>query len=282
MLLGSSNLFNGSSPRVLATFTRSQLVTDSTGRDFSSPAGFSVNVPAGQVPGSAFVGVRIIPDPTVPESGGDDKSGVDRGTDWEPLTVVARVPAGTTDLSKVDPGLRTEASGTLAPHQVVAWSFTVSNSLGNGQFKAEVAAAGSLPPRLTLIGATGQVLVQSDSGLIDQSLVPGTYLITVSAQSHAGGYRLTTEFVQTSLPYIPLTSGTGTAWVATADVNNDGIPDVITGNRIDNTVSVFLGNGDGTFLPPKSFCHRAHGYGGSRSGGRQWRRQARHPHRQQG
>ena len=46
VLLADSNLFDSSS-QVLATFTRSELVADATGRDFSSPAGFSVTVPAG-------------------------------------------------------------------------------------------------------------------------------------------------------------------------------------------------------------------------------------------
>lgn len=253
VLLAGSNQFDDSST-VLATLTRSQLIRDATGRSFSAPAGLSVSIPAGWAPGPAFIGVRIIPDPAVDDSGTGDKSGVHRGTDWEPLTIAASVPLGTTDLSLVDPGLRTESSGSLAPNQVVAWSFTVSDDLGAGEFKAQVAATGSLTPRLTLIGATGGVLVQSDSGLINQSLLPGTYLMTVSAQDHGGAFRLTTVFVKTSLPYVPLASGTGTAWVTTGDVNNDGIADIVTGNRIDNTASVFLGNGDGTFAKPQSFA----------------------------
>ena len=37
--------------------------------------------------------------------------------------------------------------------------------------------------------------------------------------------------------------------IAVADFNGDGIPDIVTANRGDNTVSVLLGNGDGTFQP---------------------------------
>src|SRR5262249_59319579 len=124
-----------------------------------------------------------------------------------------------------------------------------------GELKAEVTAtSGTLRPRLTLSGPAGQVLIQSDSGQIVQSLQPGTYFLTVSAQSGAGTYRLATAFTQTSLPYVPLRSGAGTDSVAVGDFNGDGIPDVVTGNRIDNTVSVFLGNGDGTFQPPRNFA----------------------------
>ena len=58
--------------------------------------------------------------------------------DWGPLTVVTRVPAGVTDLSAVDPGLRTETAGTAGPNQVGTYTFTVSSALGNGELTAEV------------------------------------------------------------------------------------------------------------------------------------------------
>ena len=112
MLLAANNLF-GSSSQVLATFSRAQLSPDATGRDFSSPAGFSVTLPAGWASGPADLGLRIVADPAVPEAGLYDKSGVHRGSDWEPLTVVTPLRAGATDLSEVDAGLYTEITGTL-------------------------------------------------------------------------------------------------------------------------------------------------------------------------
>jgi type II secretory pathway component GspD/PulD (secretin) len=42
-------------------------------------------------------------------------------------------------------------------------------------------------------------------------------------------------------------TGTGPQAIASADFNNDGIPDLAVVNETDNTVSVYLGNGNGTF-----------------------------------
>src|SRR5208282_3939573 len=101
--------------------------------------------------------------------------------------VVTRAASGASDLSQVDGGLFTEVTGALGPGQVSTWSFTVSDALGTGELKAELATeSGTLLPRLTLAGPTGQTLIQSDSGEIVQSLQPGTYLLSVSDQTGGG------------------------------------------------------------------------------------------------
>ena len=254
--IAPNNLFD-SSAQVLATFTRSQLVADATGRSFSSPAGFTVKVPAGWAAGPADLGLRIVADPAVPEAGLYDKSGVHRGSDWEFLTVVTANPGGSADLSAIGAGLNTETLGTLTnASPVTAYTFAVSSALGIGEIKAEVSStSGTLEPRLTLSGATGQVLIQSDSGLIVQSLQPGTYLLSVSEAAGNGGYRLTTAFAQiAAVPFAPLPSGAGTDSIAVGDLTGDGFQDVVTANRIDDTVSVFLSNGDGTFQRPETYA----------------------------
>jgi uncharacterized protein (DUF2141 family) len=47
--------------------------------------------------------------------------------------------------------------------------------------------------------------------------------------------------------YVSYQTGSAPEYVATADVNGDGILDLVTANEVADTVSVLLGNGDGTF-----------------------------------
>jgi hypothetical protein len=101
-----------------------------------------------------------------------------------------------TDLSSVDPGLDTRAVAILsASGQVDSYTFTITSPPGSGRFMAEVTAtSGTLHPRLTLTGPKGQVLAHSHHGRIGIHLAPGTYTLSVSAESGAGAYRLTTTF----------------------------------------------------------------------------------------
>ncbi len=213
-------------------------------------------MPAGWASGQAVVGLRIVAAPNVPEAGLYDKSGVHRGSDWEPITIVTANSASVTDLSDVDPNINTESMATLtAPIPVSVYNFTVSSTLGDGQFEAEINAPSSnLTARLTLSNLTGATIVQSDSGQIVESLVPGTYLLSVSRISGSGSYRLTTSFIQTANPFAPLPGGAGTATVATGDLNGDGYPDVVIGNRVDDTVTVYMNLGDGSFELPQTYA----------------------------
>src|SRR5678815_4670509 len=45
--------------------------------------------------------------------------------------------------------------------------------------------------------------------------------------------------------------GNGPVAVAVADLNHDGIPDLVTANAFSNDVSVLVGHGDGTFAAPQ-------------------------------
>src|SRR5262249_19779368 len=55
-------------------------------------------------------------------------------------------------------------------------------------------------------------------------------------------------------PAVPYSSGPYPVALATADFNGDGKLDLVAANLHSGTVSVLLGNGDGTFGPPLTFA----------------------------
>jgi hypothetical protein len=83
--------------------------------------------------------------------------------------------------------------------------------------------------------------------------VPGTAAIYVQNPTPGGGISnvvyLPISFSKTSLSgnYSALTAATGPSSTAAGDLNGDGKLDLAVTNTSANTVSVFLGNGDGTF-----------------------------------
>ncbi len=119
---------------------------------------------------------------------------------------------------------------------------------------------------MSLYGANDQLLIQSDaanaasdSAQLDQSVQPGTYYLGVSSAVDFGnpsvnqGYVLATTFAQAVPPFQSLPVGNLPDAVAVGDFNHDGNLDIVTANSGSNTVSVSLGNGDGTFQNAVSY-----------------------------
>jgi hypothetical protein len=172
------------------------------------------------------------------------------------LTPITLVPGGTVTVPGfLDPG-----------HGADLFQITATEP---GRLVAEV-HAGGLPARLALLDAKGGRLIESEgqaSGSpdprLDQHLdgaAGGTgYSLEVDGlDGAAGAYTLTVAFTPAEPPFavLPLERSQPVATVA-ADLNGDGIPDLVTAERltdrlghpIPGDLSVFLGLGDGTFRP---------------------------------
>jgi FG-GAP-like repeat/Bacterial pre-peptidase C-terminal domain len=134
----------------------------------------------------------------------------------------------------------------------------------SARFTAQVRSA-ALDPLLNLFGSDGQLLVTSDdvakndsSAVSVQHLRPGTYFVEVTAAQgeNLGTYDLLAS-VSDGLPpgeklLVGQTGvGQGVRTALLQDVNSDGRPDLVTLPSIFGDVSVLLGNGDGTFAPPR-------------------------------
>jgi len=61
------------------------------------------------------------------------------------------------------------------------------------------------------------------------------------------------QFSGTQTTSLVFPAGDGPSKVAVGNLNADGIPDLVVSNFLANTVSVLLGNGDGTFQAPRQF-----------------------------
>jgi hypothetical protein len=266
VLLSPDNRF-GPSAVVLTTFPVTALAA---GREFASGS-FTVTLPDAAAAGTAglpvsgpvYLGLRIDPKKSVPESNPFDQSSVHRGADWESLTIVTpQTSSGTNHTLATadvlrDPNIR--VSGTAGVGQADWYQLTAAEA---GQLTASVVAdaGGTLRPRLTLYGSGGEVLTQSDGATpggpgagLTQHLQPGTYYLAVSARLGSGPYVLTSQFGAASSPLDPIPlAGAFPSSVAAVDVNGDGQTDLITAND-NGTVSVFPGNGDGTFQRQQTF-----------------------------
>ncbi len=255
LVLSPDNQF-GSSSLVLQTFHLSGGLA--AGQEFESGP-FTVTLPtlsalatAGfPISATAYLGLRIDPTHSVPESNPFDQSGVHRGEDYETLTLLTPITASGTNHSQANADyigdLNTQVSGAATSGQTDWYQVEVASS---ERLTASVTATAgsSLFPQLTLAGPDGEVLAQADNGSIVQYLQPGVYFLTVSGLSGQGGYQLNTAFVQASQPLAAaLPVGVNPRNVLVADLTGSGNLDLIVANTGSNTLSVLLGNGDGTF-----------------------------------
>ena len=114
--------------------------------------------------------------------------------------------------------------------------------------------------RLLLLAA-GAELMQSDgqsaadgADVISLYVPAGTYSLEVQSLGGAGTYSLTATSSLATSPSQPIAVGNDPSSIIAGDFNGDGHLDLAVANSGDDTVSVLLGNGDGTFQPQVTYA----------------------------
>jgi len=120
-------------------------------------------------------------------------------------------------------------------------TFSLFLGNGDGTFKQATGSPFALPSAVTGPIAMTATDLNSD-GNLDLAIVNQT---TNNVSILLGNGNAT--FTESTGS--PIAVGKSPVAIATGDVNNDSHPDLAIVNQTDNTVSVLLGNGDGTFTP---------------------------------
>ncbi|HEX4750130.1 MAG TPA: FG-GAP-like repeat-containing protein [Bryobacteraceae bacterium] len=192
------------------------------------------------------------------------------------LAVAANELAGNYTVTIFVGGSDSTASFVLT-NAAVSANLTLSLSATSLAFGSTLNVAATLNSNTAAGGVAfydGNTLIESEavtqgaSAFSIDLLSPGTHAIHAlysGDASHATASTATqtitvTPVKATSILYGgALTAGQGPQSIAAADFNGDGLADLAVANANDNTLSIFLGNGDGTFQPAVSYPVSASG-----------------------
>jgi type II secretory pathway component GspD/PulD (secretin) len=145
------------------------------------------------------------------------------------------------------------ASGQLNPTSLLPPLI----AFGGGQstfFATLPGATANLSQTLSLVRSGRRVVLRAEDGQ------PATFFAGERYPVSLGQYSTsllpgmnTTAISAQSFPVTTLTTGNAPAFVTAVSLRNNNIQDLIVSNHNDNTISVFLGNGDGTFQNPVTY-----------------------------
>ncbi|MFO0875886.1 MAG: VCBS repeat-containing protein [Gemmataceae bacterium] len=146
-----------------------------------------------------------------------------------------------------------EVQATLPDAQPSLWYRLEVNA--PAVLRANLSSLEGVGLRLALTGSTGSLLVTSEGltgdltgAAIVQHVEAGTYYVSVSADE-AARFHLVTHLSSATSPTHSLPTGAHPRAVREVDLNGDGRLDLLTANEAARSLSVLLGNGDGTFQP---------------------------------
>jgi hypothetical protein len=143
----------------------------------------------------------------------------------------------------------------LVPATVVPGSIGFTLTVNGTGFVSGSVVAWNGSPRTTTFVSSSQLTAQI---LATDVASAATGTVTVSSPSPGGGISgplfldVTNPFSQITFSTSSFGSPNNPLWMIAADLNGDGSLDLVTSNE-NGKVSVFLGNGDGTFQPEQDY-----------------------------
>jgi hypothetical protein len=148
---------------------------------------------------------------------------------------------------------RTNPPGPITSDSSVIYTVTFSEPVtGVDPTDFTVPLTGAAGYALTQVSGSGSVYTLTISGITGNGTL-GLNLVDNNSIHDLAGNPLRTG-VAAFGAQSTLATGAGPAYVTAADVNGDGIPDLIVTNLGSNSVGVLLGNGNGTFQSEQTFA----------------------------
>lgn len=115
-------------------------------------------------------------------------------------------------------------------------------------------ATASLSKTLSLVRSGRRVLLLAQDNQPATFFVGERFPVTLAQYSSSLTSSLSTAGITSeNFPISTLTTGNAPSFVTAASLRNNGIQDLIVANHADNDISVYLGNGDGTFANPVTY-----------------------------
>ncbi len=115
-------------------------------------------------------------------------------------------------------------------------------------------ATANLGRTLALVRSGRRVLLRAEDGQPASFFVGERYPVSLAQYSSSLVSNVSTSpATSQNFPVSALDTGNAPAFVTGAVLRKNSIEDLIVANQSDNTVSVFLGNGDGTFASPVTY-----------------------------